>query len=123
VDLSLELEYAPVAAQRAREELRSRLRDELSADCLFDLSVIVSELVTNSFRYGPGEPIQLRIIVNDDGSVRGEIADQGSGEVAIREMGDGGASGGFGLRIVDALADRWGVYEDTTNVWFELRSP
>jgi serine/threonine-protein kinase RsbW len=121
VDLSLELESEPSAAERARDKLESRLGGQLPADFLLDLLLIVSELVTNSFRHGPGEPIQVRITVDEHGSVRGEIEDQGSGEVAIREMADGG--GGFGLRIVDALADRWGVYEDSTHVWFELRPP
>jgi hypothetical protein len=28
--------------------------------------------------------------------------------------------GGRGLRIVGSLAERWGVHEGTSHVWFEL---
>ena len=28
--------------------------------------------------------------------------------------------GGRGLMIVESLSSRWGVYEGTTHVWFEL---
>jgi anti-sigma regulatory factor (Ser/Thr protein kinase) len=90
---------------------------------LLSVQLIASELVTNSVRHGPGEPIELEITVNDDGLVRGEVEDRGEGEVKIREPTRDGAGGGFGLRIVEALADRWGVYEDRTKVWFEMSSP
>jgi anti-sigma regulatory factor (Ser/Thr protein kinase) len=90
---------------------------------LLSVLLIASELVTNSVRHGPGEPIALAITVNDDGLVRGEVEDRGEGEVKIREPTRDGAGGGFGLRIVEALADRWGVYEDRTKVWFQMSSP
>lgn len=33
-------------------------------------------------------------------------------------------NGGWGLRLLDRLADRWGVERnDVTRVWFELASP
>jgi anti-sigma regulatory factor (Ser/Thr protein kinase) len=123
MEVRLALESGPTAAPLARDELRLRLGDRLSADSLTSLLLIVSELVTNSVRHAPGEPIEVRITVNDDGSVRGEVEDQGAGDIEIRELTHGGTSGGFGLRIVEALTDQWGVYEDSTNVWFEMSSP
>jgi hypothetical protein len=33
---------------------------------------------------------------------------------------DDPAPGGPGLRIVDAVADRWGTERGSTRVWFEL---
>jgi anti-sigma regulatory factor (Ser/Thr protein kinase) len=120
VEVNLALESGPGAARTAREELRARLRERLPAEYLLSLLLIVSELVTNSARHGPGLPIKVRIRVNDDDSLRGEVEDGGHGEVAIRELADAGPGGGYGLRIVDALADRWAVYEGTTQVWFEL---
>jgi hypothetical protein len=33
---------------------------------------------------------------------------------------DDPAPGGNGLRLVDTLADRWGVARGSTRVWFEL---
>jgi anti-sigma regulatory factor (Ser/Thr protein kinase) len=123
VEVKLDLESGPGAARTAREELRSRLQERLPAEYLLSLLLVVSELVTNSARHGPGKPIRLRVRVNDDDSVRGEVQDEGDGEVAIRELAETGPGGGYGLRIVNALADRWAVDEGTTDVWFELRPP
>jgi two-component sensor histidine kinase len=114
----LELESGPDAAIRARDEVRRLLGGRIDAELLLDLLLVVSELVTNSLRYGPGGEIQVDLALADDGSIRGEIADRGSGEVAIRQNADHG--GGFGLRIVDAVATRWGVHDGSTHVWFEI---
>jgi two-component sensor histidine kinase len=118
--IRLELEPRPEAGHQARDEVGYRLRDRLNDGLLVDLQLIVSELVTNSLRHGSGEAIEVEIAVAESGSITGEVEDHGQGEVAIREITDEG--GGFGLRIVDALASRWGVYEGTTRVWFELGS-
>jgi len=116
--IRLELEPGPKAGHQARNEIRGRLRDRVDDGLLIDLQLIVSELVTNSLRYGPGETIEVEIAVTEDGAITGEVEDHGRGEVAMREITDEG--GGFGLRIVNALASRWGVCEGSTHVWFEL---
>lgn len=116
--IRLELEPRPEAGYQARDEVGDLLRDQVDDGVLIDLQLIVSELVTNSLRYGPGEIIEVEITVTEDGSVTGEVEDHGRGEVEMREIADEG--GGFGLRIVDALASRWGVCEGSTHVWFEL---
>jgi anti-sigma regulatory factor (Ser/Thr protein kinase) len=118
LELSLELESQLEAGQRARQVLAERLRDELSGDVFDALLTVVTELVNNSVQHGPGEPIQVQIVVEDDGSVRGEVEDQGDGQVAVREMGERGS--GLGLLIVTALTDRWAVHEGSTTVWFEI---
>ena len=38
---------------------------------------------------------------------------------ALRETG-GGASGGYGLHLVDRIADDWGVQHASMHVWFDL---
>ena len=63
---------------------RRFVRDELSAcadeETVAAVELVVSELVTNSVRHGPGDqPITLRLEVADDGTV--------NGEVLIRAMG------------------------------------
>jgi two-component sensor histidine kinase len=116
--LSIQLPPEPRASWKARLSL-DQFSAALSPDALADLRVVVSELVTNSVRHGPGNPIQLRVALEDAGLVRGEVIDQGSGTVAIRDSK--AVSGGFGLRIVDTLCERWGVFEGSTHVWFELR--
>ena len=85
----------------------------LSAGRLSALRVIVSELVTNSVKYGPGGPINLSVTVSEDGSVLGRIEDGGQGQVVIREDVDP-ADGGMGLKLVDAFTDRWWVEEGTS---------
>lgn len=118
--ITLELEPGPEAGHQARDELGYLLRDQVDDGLLTDLQLIVSELVTNSVRYGPGETIEVELAVAEGGSITGEVEDHGRGEVAMREITDEG--GGFGLRIVDALASRWGVRKGSAQVWFELGS-
>ena len=107
------------ASAEARAALRRAFSGRLPVKSVESLLTIVSELVTNAVVHGPGKPIQLTVTAEPDGSIKGEIADQGHGKVAIREIEDE-TPGGMGLRIVRALADRWGVYDGSTHVWFEL---
>jgi two-component sensor histidine kinase len=116
--MRLKLESGADAAHRARDEIRDRFGGRVGDGVLLDLQLIVSELVTNSLRYGPGGEIEVELALAEDGSIRGEVEDRGSGEVAVRRNTDG--SGGFGLRIVDAVATSWGVYAGSTHVWFEV---
>jgi anti-sigma regulatory factor (Ser/Thr protein kinase) len=119
-ELSLDLEPGPSAAADAREQIRAAFADRLPTALLHDLTVVVTELVSNSVEHGPGEPIQVRLTISSsDGTIRGEIEDKGKGEVAIRDMAED-PNDGLGLRIVDWLTDRWAVYQGSTHVWFEM---
>jgi anti-sigma regulatory factor (Ser/Thr protein kinase) len=118
-ELSIDLEPDLGAAERARNEIRAAFADRLPTPLLHDLTVVVTELVGNSVAHGPGEQIQVRLRIARDGTIRGEIEDQGKGEIALRDMAEG-ESAGVGLRIVDWLTDRWAVYEGSTHVWFEM---
>ena len=115
----LRLQPSAEAATEARAWIREQFSGSLPLGALYDLLTVVTELVTNSVRHGPGAPIDVRVQVAPDGRVTGEVADQGEGEVAIREITPG--IGGFGLRLVDSITERWGVYKGSTHVWFELR--
>jgi two-component sensor histidine kinase len=118
-DLSLELAAALDAPRRAREAIRAQVGSRLSVARRSALLTIVSELVTNSVKHGPGGPIHVDLKVSEDGAVLGRVEDGGRGGVAVRE-GVNPAEGGMGLRVVDAFTDRWGVEDGTTNVWFEV---
>jgi anti-sigma regulatory factor (Ser/Thr protein kinase) len=116
---SLELPRSPKASFLARQAVREHLADRLPAATLADVTLAVSELVTNAVLHGRGR-IELRIDA-DGASVKGEVIDEGGGfERQIRE--DGGVDGvaGRGLLIVGQLAERWGIHEGTTHVWFEI---
>jgi signal transduction histidine kinase len=118
-DLKLELAAALDAPRRARHAIAAQVGSRLSAACRNALLTIVSELVTNSVKHGPGGPIRVNLKVSEDGAVLGRVEDGGRGHIAVRE-GVNPAEGGMGLKVVDAFTDRWGVEEGTTNVWFEL---
>ena len=121
MELKLELESVSGASAEARNELRA-LSGGLAERTLADLLFIVTELVSNGVKFGPGLPIEVLVDVHEDGSVLGLVADRGAGEIAIRERA-GLESGGMGLRIVDGLASSWGVGPQKSDVWFQLASP
>jgi anti-sigma regulatory factor (Ser/Thr protein kinase) len=84
-----------------------------------DAALMVSELVTNALSHGIGT-ISLRINVEAD-ALRVEVADDGN--VTPEPSPTPGAHGGWGLRVVDQLADDWGVLAGSTKVWFRLAQP
>jgi two-component sensor histidine kinase len=118
-DFNLELAAAVDAPRRARGAITAQVGSRLSAARRSALLTIVSELVANSVKHGPGGPIHVNLKVSEDGAVLGRVEDGGRGRVAVRE-GVSPAEGGMGLKVVDAFSDRWGVENGTTNVWFEL---
>ena len=120
-DLSFELEPRLNAGQRARQVLRERIGEQLADGKIDDLMTIVTELVNNAVVHGSGRMIDVRVTLEGDLSVRGMVEDHGDcSQVAIRETSGPARDGGLGLRIVDALADRWGVYPGSNTVWFEI---
>ena len=122
-DLAIELDSTDQAPHEARQTIRARFAERLPAATLYDLLTVVSELVANGVRHGKGETVRVRIALDGDGSVTGEVENDGQGAVVERPV-DLDRETGLGLRIVAALVDRWRVIVDgTTQVWFELRSP
>jgi len=83
------------------------------------LALVVSELVTNSIRHAgiaAGDPIELEL-ASEDGNVWVSVQDGGSGFDPQTDR-----DGGFGLSIIAAVADDWGVElgPDGCTVWCEL---
>jgi anti-sigma regulatory factor (Ser/Thr protein kinase) len=111
---------APAAARRALEGLGDRIGDELKED----IRLLVSEVVTNSVLHGSRDreaEVELAVWVSDD-VVRVAVTDQGAG-FEPQDRPTGGERSGWGLMMVDRLADRWGVERGRgTEVWFELRA-
>ena len=93
----------------------------LSPEVLEDLQLVVSELVTNSVKFGPQADDHAVPADRDRRAVRGEVIDQGDGERAKIEMiPEPTLDGGWGLHLVDRVAQRWGMHEGSTHVWFEV---
>jgi anti-sigma regulatory factor (Ser/Thr protein kinase) len=116
--LNTNLPRSPDSVSAARRLVNSHTT-ALAAQQREDAALMVSELVTNAVVHGVGA-ISLRIDFEAD-AVRIEVADEGN--VALAPSPEAGAHGGWGLRIVEQLADDWGVLEGSTRVWFRLRQP
>ena len=120
--LAAAIEPRREAAREARKLIADVDGPEL-ATVLEDVALLVSELVTNSFRYGglrEGERISLSLTHEGD-SLRAEITDPGRGPTEPKPRSPT-HDGGWGLQIVDKKADRWGVdrRKEGTVVWFEI---
>ena len=117
-----ELPKSNDAPALARDFMR-RMNGAVPAEMLDDASLLVSELVSNGVKYGGDGRIMLHVDA-DSNRVRAEIVDQGSGfepETRMNRKLAPGDEGGWGLHLVDTLADEWGVYQGSTHVWFEIR--
>lgn len=80
-----------------------------------DVVLVVSELVTNSVRHGASNGIDVTVTAGD-GQIRVEVADDGPGFSIDDPRGSG-----YGLSIVEKLADRWGMRKHPKfTVWAEL---
>ena len=118
--VSLRVAGGPDAAGEARGALR-RLERGLGTKTLDTVRLLVTELVTNSVRHADATAIDLRIHVTEP-KVRLEVASRGPGfEFEERAPGQS-PEGGWGLYLVDRLADRWGVSNagGVSRVWAEL---
>lgn len=89
-----------------------------------DVLLLLTELVTNAVRHsgtGPGKPVAV-VVHQWPGGVRVEVADSGPGFTWAGRPSPAEETGGWGLLLVDRLADRWGVAPSASGarVWFEI---
>ena len=121
---SLELDLAMVAGSGAPRTARSafisfaaHLEESVSSTA----TLLISELVSNAVLHGPAAATVALHCAILGGTLQVEIADDGPGFIPrMRSAGDDIGSG-WGLHMVDTLADAWGVDEGKpTCVWFEL---
>jgi len=119
LSLTLALERDQEAPARARTMIRG-LATLLGEERAEDATLLVSELVTNAVKYGTGV-VELRVEAPEGGPGRFTVSDAGSAdsEPTIRESG-GARGGGYGLQLVDRIADEWGIVHASMHVWFEL---
>ncbi|MFG2134067.1 SpoIIE family protein phosphatase [Streptomyces sp. NPDC048751] len=108
------------APARARAQVSALLRRWRTRDETRDnVSLLISELVTNAVRFATG-PVTVRLIRTGHGLLC-EVGDTGNGRPRLSRGGllD---DGGRGLHIVHGLTTRWGVrWTDTGKVvWTEV---
>ncbi|MGW7555280.1 SpoIIE family protein phosphatase [Streptomyces rimosus] len=113
-----ELPAEPTAAAEARELTSATLTEWGQEELAFTAELVVSELVTNAYRYG-GTPITLRLI--RDRSLICEVSDPNSTAPHLRRALSTD-EGGRGLLLVAQLTDRWGARHtrEGKTVWTEL---
>jgi anti-sigma regulatory factor (Ser/Thr protein kinase) len=111
--------HAPALARGAV----ARLANDLQPEEAHALRLLVSELVTNSVRHAelsPDQWIELLIDLRPE-AIHVSVSDPGGGFARLTppEHRD---TGGWGLFLVQRMADRWGIDADgRTAVWFEMR--
>jgi anti-sigma regulatory factor (Ser/Thr protein kinase) len=113
---------AAAAARRALRDGNGVLPPAIRGDVL----LLLTELVTNAVRHagaGPERPVQVQL-QHRAGCVVVAVADEGPGFTWDPTAPAGSESGGWGLFLVNQIADRWGVERTTsgTRVWFEIGS-
>ncbi|MDX6722926.1 MAG: hypothetical protein QOD73_1330 [Solirubrobacteraceae bacterium] len=121
--IALELPAEPHSAKVARDAVAGL--DGHLGDVFGDVVLVISELVTNSVRHAgldASDPVQLSVNVDGD-TVRVAVRDMGPGFKPPPAPDDPGHVGGWGLVLVEQLADRWGVESDgdANVVWCELK--
>jgi integral membrane sensor domain MASE1/anti-sigma regulatory factor (Ser/Thr protein kinase) len=121
--IAVELEPGPGCPAEARAAL-SPVQSTLPTQAYLDLSLLVSELVTNSVRHArlrPRDLIRLQVEVSER-LIRVEVSDPGEGFGANLPEAAVKGPGGWGLFLTERLADRWGVDRESgwTTVWLEL---
>jgi two-component sensor histidine kinase len=99
------------------------LADYCGPDVAETLALVFSELMTNAIRHSgvpENDPLDVELEIGH--SIRGGVSDRGPGFEPGGHSRLPSAEGGFGLRIVDRLAKKWGVERSDTRstVWFEL---
>ncbi|MFD9414373.1 SpoIIE family protein phosphatase [Streptomyces goshikiensis] len=116
---SWELPAEPTAAAEARQLAETTLTRWGLEELAFTAELVVSELVTNAYRYGGGTPVTLRLI--RDRSLICEVSDGSSTAPHLRRARTTD-EGGRGLFLVAQLTERWGTRNtrDGKTVWTEF---
>jgi anti-sigma regulatory factor (Ser/Thr protein kinase) len=114
----LRLDPEPTSVSRARRWLSRQLEAWGLEDLDYDMSVVLSELVTNAVLYAR---TQITVTVKRNANVRLEVADASPVLPNLREYGAENTTG-RGLHLVSALASAWGCdrLDDGKTVWAEF---
>jgi len=119
VSIDLELPSTASAPAQARGAL-DQIAGRITPQQMRDVRLLVSELVTNAVRHAGSGGVRLIVAVTA-GTLRIEVHDRGRGFELKAPPTDPLRASGWGLVLVEELADRWGVdHSPRTRVWFEM---
>ena len=120
--MNFQIAGVPEAVAKAREAASKIAARWVSDEATLEtIELLVSELVTNGIVHGAtGRPVEVSVEPRDN-RLHVEVRDLGPGFVPKPRAMACEGMGGFGLFLVERLAERWGVARDgATRVWFEL---
>ena len=111
------------AAREARQAIAAHSA-ALPPSVQDDLSLLVTELVTNAVLHGGAagdRPVEMEFL-QVGSKIRVEVLDPGRDFEPPARTRNGDSNGGWGLFLVDRIAERWGVCPAPagTCVWFEV---
>ncbi len=108
------------SARHMRRIVRMFLAHWDMAELTDAAELALTELVANVVRHVPGRHCTL-LILRRPGGLRVEVTDGYPRPARTVEALDGLAEGGRGLRLVEAVTDRWGTVRlpGGKTVWFE----
>lgn len=120
-ELTVSVPASPVAGTALRRAVRS-LEVFFGSDKAEEVELLVTELATNGVEHAATAGVN-RITL--DATVAGEglhvaVSDRGEGFTPVERSPRRSEPGGWGLMLVEGIADRWGVDSEPTRVWFEL---
>jgi anti-sigma regulatory factor (Ser/Thr protein kinase) len=121
VRATVALAASPTSAAQARRFIRDFCTAaDLGEDACEKASLLVSELVTNAVVHGRSRA--TLIAARPEGRLRVAVLDNDVRLPEGPQPANPDAEGGRGLRIVAAVADRWGVEttDEGKSVWFEI---
>jgi hypothetical protein len=100
------LPRGPNAALLARTFVEQHLRPHLSDNAAGNVKMVLSELVGNAADEGDGH-IVMRVELRED-------------VLRIEVVAENETLHGWGLRIVELLASRWGARQGRAHVWADV---
>ena len=122
--LQVSLPAAPESVSAARRVAEKALEGGGSPQVAAKLLLMISELVTNSLRHaGLSGEDSIGVTIDAMGpAIRVEVSDPGPGFEQLHPRSpDVDQGSGWGLYIVERLANRWGVVRGQPSyVWFEI---
>lgn len=122
-DVVVEFHNDPTAPRMARRAVH-RLVNELGDPIAESVEIVTSELVTNVVQHTSNGGVVRAWDPKPEKPFHLEVSDEGPGEP--KSPDEATDSGGRGLRIIDAVADDWGVEPHDgqgKTVWAEFNRP
>ena len=120
MQIHLPLPTGPESASLARDAVQAALKEWGLKAPVSDLMLVVSELVTNAYRYGCA-PVVLHLTVEGDHLIVG-VEDSEAAALPVPRQADDFEPTGRGLRLISAMTTHWGWNREHGNkvVWAQL---